>query len=345
MQSPRQLTAQEIASLVGGEVEGPAGVQLAGVAPLDRARAGELSLLASGRYLSYFQRTSAGAVLLSPDFRKVQGGPATRIVVPDPREALERLLPEMYPDLPPKWEVDPSARVGRGTRWGGRIALGAGAVLGNNVELGTDCVIGPHAVVGDRSRLGDACRLESHAALSPGTILGRAVVVRGGARVGGPGFGYRPSDAGFRHVLHVGKVILGDEVHVGANSTIDRGSVGDTVVGAGTKIDNLVHVGHNVRIGERCLIMAQVGIAGTTEVEDEAIVGGQAGLADHLRVGRGARIAAQSGVIGDIEPGVTVSGYPARSHREVLRQVAALRRLAPLVDRLERLVNPDASGR
>ncbi|MBI4419679.1 MAG: UDP-3-O-(3-hydroxymyristoyl)glucosamine N-acyltransferase [Gemmatimonadetes bacterium] len=346
MGSRRGLTAREIAGLVGGEVLGPEDVCLAGVAPLDRAGPGELAFLASARYLPYFQRTSAGAVLLATGFRSISGGPATRIVVADPHGALQRLLPEMYPEPPVRWGLDPTARVGAGVRWAGRIAVGPGAVLGSGVELGADCIVGPFAVIGAESKLGERCRLEEHVVLAPRTELGRGVVLRSGARVGGQGFGYVPAEPdGHRRIPHVGRCVLGDHVEVGANSTIDRGSVGDTVVGAGTKIDNLVHVGHNVRIGARCLIMAQVGIAGSVDVEDDVVLAGQAGLADHVRIGQGARVAAQSGVIGDVAAGSTVSGYPARNHRSVLRQSAALRRLAPLVDRLQQLASPDADGR
>jgi UDP-3-O-[3-hydroxymyristoyl] glucosamine N-acyltransferase len=134
--------------------------------------------------------------------------------------------------------------------------------------------------------------------------------------------------------------VVGDDAEVGANCTVHRGSLADTVVGAGTKLDSLVHVAHNVRLGTGCLVMAQVGIAGSTEVGDEVVLSGQAGLAGHLRIGAGARVAAQAGVIGDVDAGSTVSGYPARNHRQVLRQAAALRRLAPLVPQLERLTGP-----
>jgi UDP-3-O-[3-hydroxymyristoyl] glucosamine N-acyltransferase len=170
------------------------------------------------------------------------------------------------------------------------------------------------------------------------------VVVKPGARIGTDGFGWVDLDGTRRRVPHVGTCRVGDDVEIGANSTVDRGSLGATVIGNGTKIDNLVHIGHNVRIGARCVIMAQVGIAGTTTLEDDVVIAGQAGLAGQLRVGRGARLAAQSGVIGDIPAGATVSGYPARDHRSVLRQTAALARLTPLVTPLERLVGPHANS-
>lgn len=337
MDPARGLTAREIASLVGGELEGPADVLLAGVAPLERARPGEISLLASSRYLPYFQRTSAGAVLLTPSFRNVSGGPATRIVVENPRSAVQRVLREFHPVEPVHWGVDRTARLARGIAWTGRLAVAAGAVIEAGATLGEDCVVGPFATIGRGCRVGNRCLIGAHASIGAGAVLGDDVVLKPGARVGGPGFGYVGGERGRNRVDHVGRCVLEDGVEIGANSTVDRGSLGDTVIGAETKIDNLVHIGHNVRIGKRCLIMAQVGIAGSTTVEDDVILAGQAGLADHLTVGHGARVAAQSGVIGDVAAGATVSGYPARPHREVLRQAAALRRLAPLAARLEQL--------
>lgn len=332
------LTAGQIAKLVGGELVGRHDITLAGVAPLDRAGPGELSFLVSPRYVPYFERSSAGAVLLGPEFRDLAAGPATRIMVADPLPALARALEALYPAAPTRWVVHASARIGRRTRWSGRVAIGEGAMLGRDVRLGEGCVIGDHARVEDGAVLGAACRVEAHAVVHSGAELGDRVLVRAGARVGGKGFAFAATADGHIPMRHVGRCVIGDDVEIGANTTVDRGSVGDTVVEAGTKIDNLVQIAHNVRIGARCIIMAQVGIAGSTVVEDDVMLAGQAGLADHLTVGRAARVAAQSGVIGDIAPGDTVSGYPARSHRAVLRQAAALARLAPLVPAIERMI-------
>lgn len=336
------LTAAEVARLVHGELIGRGEVRLAGVAPLDRAGPCELALLASPRYLQDVRASGAGALLVTPDFRGVVAGPATRIVVHSAQRALRLVLEALYPDPEPEWGVHPTARLGRGVRWEGRVAVGPHAVVGADARFGAACVIGAHTAVGDGVRLGERCRVEHHAVLFPGTTLGARVVIHAGARVGGEGFGFATAgDSGTARLRHIGRCLVGDDVEVGANTTIDRGSIGDTVVGAGTKIDNLVQIAHNVRIGSRCMVMAQVGIAGSTIVEDDVILAGQAGLAGHLTVHRGARVAAQGGVIGDIPPGVTVSGYPARSHRDVLRQAAALRRLSPLVGRLERLAAHD----
>ncbi len=341
METASGLTATQVAHLVGGELIGPGDIMLAGVAALERAGPGELSFLASRRYVPYFRRTRAGAVLLAPPFRDTTPGPATRIVVADPAQALTAVLRRLYPDPPAAWDVDPTARIGRGARWSGRVAIGAHASVGRDVRLGADCVIGPYAVLDDGVTVGDGCRIGAHAVVHRNTELGHRVVLKAGARVGGSGFGFVATATGAELIPHVGRCVLGDDVEVGSNSTVDRGSVDDTVVGAGTKIDNLVQIGHNVRVGKRCIIMGQAGIGGSTVVEDDVILGGQAGLAGHLRVGRGARVAAQGGVIGDVAPGDTVSGYPARPHRAVLRQAAALARLTPLVPAVERLAGYD----
>jgi UDP-3-O-[3-hydroxymyristoyl] glucosamine N-acyltransferase len=337
------LTAGQVARLVQGELIGRAAVVLDAVAPLDRAGPRDLALLAASRYLPLLDRCAAGAVLITPEFRAVTAGPATRIVVAGAQRALRLVLEVLYPARVPAWGLHPTARLGRGTRWEGRVAIDAHAAIGADVRLGPDCVIGAHAVIGDGVRMGAACRIGAHAVLHGGTVLGDRAVIHPGARVGGEGFGFAPRNDGAERLPHVGRCRIGDDVEIGANTTVDRGSIGDTVIGPGTKVDNLVQIAHNVRIGARCIIMAQAGLAGSTTIEDDVVLAGQAGLAGHLTVHRGAKVAAQAGVIGDVPAGETVSGYPARGHRDVLRQVAALRRLSPLVPQLERMVHHDAN--
>lgn len=347
VESRTQLTAGRVASLVGGTLIGDSDTVIAGVASLERAGPGDLSFLASGKYLSEFETTRAGVVLMPPALVDAGPGTAARVVVSSPHHALHRVMTVLYPERSIPWGVHPTATVGRGTTWEGRIAVLARSVIGRRVHLGPDCVIGPHVVIGDDVTIGAECRIDAHVTIEPGVALGHRVIVCTGARVGSPGFGY-VSDEGdggtHRRLPAVGRCVIEEDVEIGANATIDRGGVGDTVVGAGTKIDNLVQIAHNVRIGRRCLVMAQVGLAGSTVLEDDVVVAGQAGLAGHLTVGAGAQVAAQSGVIGDVPPGETVSGYPARRHRDVLRQTAALRRLAPLVGRIESLVREPAAN-
>src|SRR5438034_645458 len=336
----RPLSASEIAALTGGRLVGPGAVTVAGIAPLERAGPGDLSFLASSRYLPYFQRTSASVALVKPEFAAAEGGPATRIVVPDPHAALLVVLPVLYPQA--VWEpgVHATAVVGRGAVWQDPVEIGAHAVVGAGVQLGKGVRIGAGCVLGDGVAIGDETLLYPGVTCYAGTALGKRVIIHAGAVLGSDGFGYVPGKGGEAHrkIPHVGRCLIGDDVEIGANTCIDRGSVDDTVIGAGTKIDNLVHIAHNVRIGARCLIMAQAGIAGSVQVEDDVIIAGQTGISDHLTIGRGARLLVQSGHIADVPAEATLFGTPARPHREFLRAQATMYRLAKIVDELEALV-------
>ena len=340
----RPLPASEIAALTGGRLVGPGTTTVAGIAPLERAGPGDLSFLASPRYAQYFERTSASVVLVAPELESAAGGPETRIIVAEPYAALLVVLPVLYPQA--VWEagVHPTAVVGRGVTWQEPVEIGPHAVLGPGVQLGRNVRIGAGCVLGDGVAVGDDSQLYPGVTLYPGTALGKRVIVHAGAVLGSDGFGYIPGKGGegeaHRKIPHVGRCLIGDDIEIGANTCIDRGSVDDTVIGSGTKIDNLVHIAHNVRIGARCLIMAQAGIAGSVQVEDDVIIAGQAGISDHLTIGRGARLLVQSGHIADVPAGATLFGYPARPHREFLRAQAAMYRLAKIVDKLERLVDP-----
>jgi UDP-3-O-[3-hydroxymyristoyl] glucosamine N-acyltransferase len=218
------------------------------------------------------------------------------------------------------------------------VSIGDYAVIRANASIGDGAVIGPHCVVGGGASVGEAARLWPGVVLYEGAIVGARTFIHSGARIGCDGFGYVFKNGAHQKIQHVGGCIIGDDVEIGANTTIDRGSIDDTVVGNGTKIDNLVHIAHNVRIGEKCLIMAQVGVAGSVIIGDGAILAGQAGISGHLSIGAGARLAAQAGVFGDVPAGETWSGYPARPHREALRASAALFKLAGMIRRLEKLI-------
>lgn len=340
MAPPSPLTADRIADLVGGELVGADNPIVCGVASIESAGADELSFLASRRHVAAAARTQAAVLLVPPELRDVRT-PAVRMIVDDPYRAVVQLVDLFHPSPEPAWGVAASASLGRGVRWEGRIAVGNGVVIGAGTALGRDCILEAGARIGAGVSVGDRCRIGCGASVERGVVLGQDVSIHAGARVGTPGFGYVPESVEPHPIPHVGGCVIGNGVRIGANATIDRGTLADTTVGDGTQIDNLVQVGHNTRIGRRCYVMAQVGLAGSTVVEDEVVLAGQAGLAGHLTVGRGARVAAQGGVIGDVPAGATVSDYPARDHRQVLRQAAALRRLAPLVSRLEALVRDD----
>ena len=338
------ITAEAIAALVSGELIGDGTTVVTGVAPLDRADADQLSILSNGKYAPMMATTKAGVVLVDPEFRDAAGTPRARIIVKQPAEKLLALLPKLYPEVAVSPGVAATARVGFGASLGRGISIGDYAIIGPRAKLGDGAVIGPHSVIGEGATIGDRARLWPGVTIYPGASVGMRTIIHSGARIGSDGFGYVFHGGAHQKIPHVGRCIIGDDVEIGANTTIDRGSIDDTVVGNGTKIDNLVHIAHNVRIGEKCLIMAQVGVAGSVTVGDGVILAGQVGLSGHISIGAGARLAAQAGVFGDIPAGETWSGYPARPHRESLRASAALLKLAGMMRRLEKLLGGPESG-
>jgi UDP-3-O-[3-hydroxymyristoyl] glucosamine N-acyltransferase len=333
------MTAAEVAAAVGGVLAGTGDARVDGNAPLDRATARDLSFLANAKYAPLFERSLAGVVLVTADLATAAGPCASRVVVASPHEALLSLIPRFYRQPEREAGIHPTAIIAPGAQNGADATVEAYAVIGAGAAIGDRAWIGSHSVVGAGAKVGHDVRLFPHVTLYPGTTLGDRVTLHSGVRAGSDGFGYVFREGAHQKIPHVGHCVIGNDVEIGANSTIDRGSIDDTVIGDGTKIDNLVQVGHNVRIGRLCLLMAQVGVAGSSRVEDGAILAGQVGLAGHLTIGAGARLAAQAGVISDVPAGETWGGYPARPHRDVLRAHAALMKLSGMMRRLERLLD------
>jgi UDP-3-O-[3-hydroxymyristoyl] glucosamine N-acyltransferase len=310
------------------------------VRSLERAEPDDLGVCSGGRWLAALATTRAGAVLLAEDIADAPG-PETRIVVDDPMRAMTLVATALSNGNGLASGVDSTARLGTGVQLGAGCRIGAYAVLGAHVVVGEGVDIGPLTVIESAVQIGDRSVIEARVVIHQGTQIGRRVLIQSGAVIGGQGFGFLSSAAGHERVPQVGGCLLEDDVEVGAGSCIDRGSLDDTVVGQGTKIDNLVHVAHNVRIGKHCLIMAGVGIAGSTRLGDGVILAGQSGLSGHLQIGDRARIGGQAGVISSVPADAAYSGFPARPHREFLRAQAALYRLAAHVDALEALVRRD----
>ena len=321
-----------------GTLVGDPDATVTGVAPLDRAGPEHLTFLASAKYAPLFAACEAGVALVSPALADSPGRAAARVVVPNPHEAMLSLLGSLHPEPLHVPGIHPSAVIGRGARLGERVSIGPGVVIGDGAGIGSDTRLDAHVVIGAGAGVGERCHLHAGVTLYAGTMLSDRVIVHAGARLGSDGFGYVFRGGRHEKIPHVGRCIVESDVEIGANTTIDRGSIDDTVIGAGTRIDNLVHVAHNVRIGRLCLIMAQVGIAGSVRVEDGAILAGQVGISGHHTIGAGARLAAQAGVFGDVPAGETWSGYPARPHREALRAQAAMFKLPSLLRGLERLL-------
>lgn len=304
----------------------PRRLMLAGVAPLQTAGPDEVSFLSNRKYLPALEQTGAGAVIVHPDLAARVPATAVPLVTAEPYAAWARVAALFHPLPPRRPGVHPSAVVAEDAAIDPSAEIGPLAVIGAGVEIGPRCCVDALAVLGRGVVLGPDCRIGAHASISH-ALLGARVYVYPGARIGQEGFGFATTPEGFRSVPQLGRVILQDDVEVGANTTIDRGSLQDTVIGAGSRLDNLVQIGHNVHLGRGCVVVAQVGISGSTILEDHVMLGGQAGLTGHLRIGRKARVGAQAGVMSDVPAGADVVGSPAQPVRAFFREVAAVRRL------------------
>lgn len=298
----------------------------AGIGALASAGPEEVSFLDNRRYLEALRGSRAGAVIVAPALAAEVPPQALALAAAQPYLGFIRVALLFHPRPAPMPGIHPSAVVAPDAILGEGVEVGPLAVVGAGARIGAHSVIGPHAVVGPGVELGEGCRLHAHCSVSH-AILGRGVVLHPGARIGQEGFGFVPTPHGFVTAPQLGRVILGDGVEVGANTCIDRGAQEDTVIGPGTRLDNLVQIGHNVRTGQACILVAQSGISGSTVLGDYVAVAAQAGLTGHLAIGTKARIGAQAGVISDVPAGSDVLGSPAWPIREAWRAFSALRKL------------------
>jgi len=296
------------------------------VSSLEAAGPDEIGFLDNKKYVDAFTASRAGGCIVHPDLASRAPAGMALLLSTTPYLAYARVARAFHPEPAIRPGIHPMAWVDPTARLGSDVEVAAGAFIGARAQIGARCRIGPNAVIGDAVVLGEDTIVGPNASLSHCEI-GARVRVYPGARIGQDGFGFAAGEKGLVKVPQLGRVIVGDGCEIGANSCIDRGSASDTIIGPGTVIDNLVQIGHNVKVGRNCILVAQVGISGSTRLGDGVIIGGQAGLVGHLRIGSGAQIAAQSGVMRDIAPGEVVGGSPAMPIGEWRRQSATLRRL------------------
>ena len=299
---------------------------IADVAPLEVARPEDLSFLDNKKYVDAYSVSQAGACLIRPEFAERAPAGMALLVTDDPYRAYAKIawtfypLPPLTPGVAETASVHPSAILGAGCQ------VDPGAVIGEGAEIGERCHIGANAVIGQGVTIGTEGRVGPLASISH-ALIGERVYIHPGVRIGQDGFGFAMGPQGHLKVLQLGRVVIKDDVEIGANTTIDRGAGPDTIIGLGCKIDKLVQIGHNVQLGRGCVIVSQVGISGSTKLGDFVVVAGQAGITGHLHIGSGARIGAQAGVMRDISAGETVGGSPAVPMTQWLRQSAEISRL------------------
>lgn len=328
------LSLDDIAGLTGARLSpgADAALRISGVAPLNQAGPGDLTFIDSPRYLPLLAETRAGACLAGPRHASAVPAGVAALETAKPYDAYVAVLRRLYSaallpapilaaGLSPAAHVHPAARLEDG------VTVEAGAVVGAEAEIGRGTIIAPGAVIGPGVRIGRDCRI------GPGTtvthaMLGNRVILHPGVRIGQDGFGYLMSGGGHAKVPQIGRVVVQDDVEIGANTTIDRGANRDTVIGEGTKIDNQVQIGHNVVIGRHCVIVSQVGISGSATLGDFVVIGGQAGVNGHVTIGHGSQVAATASVKDDLAAGGRYGGAPARPIKEWYREEVALRRLA-----------------
>ena len=328
------FTAAEIAQHIGGEVVGDKNASLKNFAPAESAQAGDLTFAENEDYFARAEQSAATAVIAEERFKSTK---KILIRVPNARIAFAKAMALFFPERTYPAGVHPTAAVAASAQIDPTAHIGPHCVVGERVKIGTRSVLQAGNFVGDDSKLGEDTNLFPNVTVYPHTEIGARVRIHAGTVVGSDGFGYVQDGVIHRKVPQIGNVIIGDDVEIGANVTIDRGALGPTVIGKGTKIDNLVQIAHNVEIGEHCILIALVGISGSTKLGNYVVLAGQVGLAGHLKIGNQVVVTAKSGVMHDIPDGGKWMGIPAQPDKQTKRQMIAIQHLPELLRRVAEL--------
>ncbi|MBS1815696.1 MAG: UDP-3-O-(3-hydroxymyristoyl)glucosamine N-acyltransferase [Acidobacteria bacterium] len=332
------MKLREIAERLGAELHGNGDVDVTGVAGIEEAGPDKITFVANPKYAGLAKTTKAAAVLVHPGFSVLENTATLRIA--NPYLAFARTIEMFYQPPVYKAGIHPTSVISDSAQIGERAHIGAYVVIGDGVVIGRDAVILPHVVIYDGVKIGDRFFAHAHVVVREFCELGNDVVLQNGAVIGADGFGFAKGDGRWNKIVQAGRTILQNEIEVQANACVDRASVGDTVVKTGAKIDNLVQVGHGSTVGERTLLCAQVGLAGSTVIGNDVILAGQVGVAGHLTVGDGSIATAQTGIPNDVAPGAVVSGYPAVENKQWLRQVAIVNKLPEIVREMRKNNRP-----
>ncbi|WP_169569183.1 UDP-3-O-(3-hydroxymyristoyl)glucosamine N-acyltransferase [Sneathiella limimaris] len=297
------------------------------VGSLDQAGPGEISFLSNPKYVEVFKTTKASACIISE--KQVQHAPEgiAVLVSGDPYKSYAKIAQHFYPAEKSTGEIHPTAVIAPTARIGENVSIGAYSIIGENVRIGRDTIIKNQVSIEEGVKLGRNCIISSQVSLQA-CHIGDNVTLHSGVRIGCDGFGFAPDPSGHIKIPQLGRVLIGSNVEIGANTAIDRGAGPDTIIGDGCWIDNLCQIGHNVQMGRGCILAAQTGVSGSSVLEDFVVLGGQVGLAGHIKIGMGTQVTAKSGVISDIPPGQVYAGFPARPRKEFFRSIATLSKLS-----------------
>lgn len=317
---------KDLVSTIGGTVYGDDSVLITSVATLQSAKQGELSFFSNSKYAQQLAETKAGVCIIEEKDRSLAPSGLTLWLTSNAYESWAKALEIFYPTSTHHHAVSHHACVNPRALIGKNVFIGPNACVSAHAVIGDDCYIGENCYIGPNVKLGKKCYIASNCSISH-AIIGSNLILHPGARIGQDGFGFAPGSAGITKVPQLGRVIIGDFVEVGANSCIDRGAIEDTIIGDHTKIDNLVQIGHNVVIGKYCIIVAQAGIAGSSNIGDGTILGGQTGVSGHVNVGKKVMLAAQGGIIKDVADGEVLGGTPAIPIRQWHKQTAILKKI------------------
>jgi len=333
------FTVQDLAICVDGTVQGPGETRLVDVAPLPTATSHHVTYAETRKQLPQIRRSQAGALLVNAELAELLlESPIPLIIVKDPQWAFIAAMLMFRPQRSrPANEISPRAIVDPSARLGDDCHVGIGTIIGAEVVMGHRCQIGPGVVIGDGCQLGDDCRIDAHTVLYPDVILKNRVIVQANSVIGADGFGYRFVNGSFDRIPHTGTVILEDDVEVGANSTIDRGMIEATIVGQGTKIDNLVMIAHNCNVGKHNVFASQVGLAGSVITGDYVQMGGQVGIADHCYIGTQVKLGGKAGVMGDIPDAGVYHAIPAIPEKDALKNHLNIRKVPEIRKQVQQL--------
>lgn len=334
-----KFAASQIGEILQGTIEGDATVCVDRLAKIEEATEGSITFLANPKYTHYIYTTGASVVIVSKDFVPSAPVPATMIRVEDPYTSFTTLL-EFYENYLKSLKngIEQPSFQAPDLKMGQNVYLGAFSYIGEGVVLGDDVKIYPQVYIGDHVKIGRGTVIYAGAHIYRDTHIGADCIVHAGAVLGADGFGFAPqADGSYKKIPQTGNVVLEDDVEIGANTTVDRSTIGSTVIRKGSKLDNLIQIAHNVEIGQNTGIAAQTGVAGSSKIGAGCIIGGQVGIAGHLHIGDRTTIAAQSGVIADIAPGATVMGAPSFDHKEYVKSYVVFRKLPKLAHQIEQI--------